>query len=268
MFDGRFMLRSYDFTPGRWLTPDPLGGDIMNPQSLNRYAYALNNPTTLTDPLGLSSVSGCGAGIICVNTWEYGGTLQPPVIPPAQELGGSSSIPFINPGVESFGTAICSDGSGAGDCGPMRGPSFGTWNGFSLPAHPTNIIPGPQSQQQKHAARDQCVNSFGAVKKVADTIGVWGLGSAAFTAGSSAFTGGMQWVYGTTANNIAQTIAEQAPSPTMEGVLATVGEKASFWEGTLGTFGKASLAVTVGATGVSAGIRGYCTEKTGDWNPF
>ncbi len=38
---------------GRWLTPDPLGGDITNPQSLNRYPYVLNNPTSLTDPLGL-----------------------------------------------------------------------------------------------------------------------------------------------------------------------------------------------------------------------
>jgi RHS repeat-associated protein len=42
------------YTPmGRWLSPDPLGGDITNPQSLNRYAYVLNNPTTLVDPLGL-----------------------------------------------------------------------------------------------------------------------------------------------------------------------------------------------------------------------
>ena len=45
---------------GRWFTPDPLGGDIMNPQSLNRYAYALNNPTTLTDPLGLDTIY-CGS---------------------------------------------------------------------------------------------------------------------------------------------------------------------------------------------------------------
>src|SRR5208282_455518 len=30
----------------RWPSPDPLGGDITNPQSLNRYAYVLNNPAT------------------------------------------------------------------------------------------------------------------------------------------------------------------------------------------------------------------------------
>jgi RHS repeat-associated protein len=38
---------------GRWMSPDPLGGDITNPQSLNRYAYVMNNPTTFIDPLGL-----------------------------------------------------------------------------------------------------------------------------------------------------------------------------------------------------------------------
>jgi RHS repeat-associated protein len=44
------------YTPsGRWLSPDP-GGlkavSLDNPQSWNMYAYALNNPTTLTDPSG------------------------------------------------------------------------------------------------------------------------------------------------------------------------------------------------------------------------
>ncbi len=32
-----------------------MGGDVTNPQSLNRYAYALNNPTSSNDPSGLSS---------------------------------------------------------------------------------------------------------------------------------------------------------------------------------------------------------------------
>jgi hypothetical protein len=35
------------------MTPDPLGGNVSDPNSLNRYAYVLNNPTNLIDPLGL-----------------------------------------------------------------------------------------------------------------------------------------------------------------------------------------------------------------------
>jgi len=46
-------FRMYESNLGRWMTPDPVAGDITNPQSLNRYAYVLNNPTNSTDPLGL-----------------------------------------------------------------------------------------------------------------------------------------------------------------------------------------------------------------------
>ncbi len=54
---------------GRWLTPDPTGGDVANPQSLNRYAYSLNNAATFNDPLGLQQ---CTPGQAC-----------PPPHPPA-----------------------------------------------------------------------------------------------------------------------------------------------------------------------------------------
>ncbi len=40
----------------RWLTPDPIGVKAVkldDPQTWNMYAYARNNPTTLTDPSGL-----------------------------------------------------------------------------------------------------------------------------------------------------------------------------------------------------------------------
>jgi RHS repeat-associated protein len=50
---GPTLYRTYAFSEGRWLSPDPLGGDLSNPQSLNRYAYVLNNPATFVDPLGL-----------------------------------------------------------------------------------------------------------------------------------------------------------------------------------------------------------------------
>ena len=39
-------FRQYDNTWGRWTSPDPYNGsyDITNPQSFNRYVYAMNNP--------------------------------------------------------------------------------------------------------------------------------------------------------------------------------------------------------------------------------
>jgi len=49
-------FRRYNPALGRWMTPDPMGGDATNPQSLNRYAYVLNNPVSNIDPTGLSCV--------------------------------------------------------------------------------------------------------------------------------------------------------------------------------------------------------------------
>ena len=50
--------RYYNPSLGRFMSPDPLGGDPKNPQSLNRYAYVLNNPLTLVDPSGLMAKGG------------------------------------------------------------------------------------------------------------------------------------------------------------------------------------------------------------------
>jgi RHS repeat-associated protein len=54
-----FLFRRYDPSAGRWLSPDPSGWRAVNqaaPQSLNRYAYVLNNPMSLTDPTGLDCI--------------------------------------------------------------------------------------------------------------------------------------------------------------------------------------------------------------------
>jgi RHS repeat-associated protein len=48
--------RKYSAVQGRWISPDPAGlgaVDPSNPQSWNRYAYALNNPLRYVDPSGL-----------------------------------------------------------------------------------------------------------------------------------------------------------------------------------------------------------------------
>jgi len=38
---------------GRFMSPDPLGGLKVDPQTLNKYSYVRNNPVNLTDPSGL-----------------------------------------------------------------------------------------------------------------------------------------------------------------------------------------------------------------------
>ncbi len=37
---------------GRFSSPDPIAGSLGNPQTLNRYAYARNNPVNMVDPMG------------------------------------------------------------------------------------------------------------------------------------------------------------------------------------------------------------------------
>ena len=44
--------RWYDPALGRFISPDPIVPQLGNPQTLNRYAYALNNPVKYNDPTG------------------------------------------------------------------------------------------------------------------------------------------------------------------------------------------------------------------------
>jgi RHS repeat-associated protein len=57
--------RYYNSRLGRFMSPDPLSGDVTNPQSLNRYTYVLNISTGLTDPFGMH----CRSGIWCNPVW-------------------------------------------------------------------------------------------------------------------------------------------------------------------------------------------------------
>lgn len=63
LYDAQF--REYEIY-GRWPSPDPAGTAAVNPanpQSWNRYAYVLNNPTNLIDPSGLQA--GPNSGMNC-----------------------------------------------------------------------------------------------------------------------------------------------------------------------------------------------------------
>ncbi len=53
-----FGARYYDSEIGRFITKDPDGGDVTDPQSLNPYVYVRNNPVNLVDPEGRQVVEG------------------------------------------------------------------------------------------------------------------------------------------------------------------------------------------------------------------
>jgi RHS repeat-associated protein len=44
---------------GRFMSADPMGGHLLDPQTLNRYSYVRNNPLNLTDPTGLDFYLQC-----------------------------------------------------------------------------------------------------------------------------------------------------------------------------------------------------------------
>ncbi len=58
----QFGARFYSPKMGRFLSADSIVPQPFNPQSLNRYTYALNNPIRYNDPTGHWIDEGCGTG--------------------------------------------------------------------------------------------------------------------------------------------------------------------------------------------------------------
>jgi RHS repeat-associated protein len=125
-------FRQYSSAQGRFLSPDPYGGsyDPSNPQSFNRYVYALNNPLSNVDPSGRECVwddgsydasddpdtgtaEGCGAA---------GGTFVPPEIFESVEgTNPGSWSPNANAQIQNDWTTV-SETVSAGLCpGPVAG---------------------------------------------------------------------------------------------------------------------------------------------------
>jgi RHS repeat-associated protein len=72
------VFRYYGSSLGRFMSPDPSGMDLANPldpQQLNLYAYARNNPLTFTDPYGLDCayLNNAGNGIESVDSHSSAG---------------------------------------------------------------------------------------------------------------------------------------------------------------------------------------------------
>ena len=133
------LTRMYTSNMGRWLSADRRGGHTGNPQSLNRYAYVLNNPSTLTDPLGLEDVS-CTTNedgsidcptIYSNSTADGGGT-------GGGDQSGTSSPPdsSVSTGTSGFISPSPPDGGGSGGGGGGDASSPGCIGGKK----PTDLI--------------------------------------------------------------------------------------------------------------------------------
>ena len=97
--------RYYNSRIGRFVSADPLAGNISDPQSLNRYAYVANNPTNYTDPAGMflypcASMSSCNWG------GQFGGYGSNPR--PDMTTGFSVYDPFFS--TRCYGSEGCFTG--------------------------------------------------------------------------------------------------------------------------------------------------------------
>ena len=74
-------FRMYAPNLGRWLAPDPVAGSAEEPGSLNRYAYVMNDPVNLVDPLGLDCKTPDGRTVPCPEDTSITvtGAIGPPV---------------------------------------------------------------------------------------------------------------------------------------------------------------------------------------------
>jgi RHS repeat-associated protein len=140
--------RYYTSQFGRFMSPDPLGGNVADPQSLNRYAYVTNDPLSLVDPSGLDpcppwlplcySASGGNVGK-GGGTGAFGGPFG----------GGSDAFGFGGGGLSICFALNCGFGGG----------------GFA------STIPGPPSAGQIASESTSWNIAAGIGKELSNTVG-------------------------------------------------------------------------------------------------
>jgi RHS repeat-associated protein len=151
-------FRQYSSTPGRWMSPDPYDGSYnpLDPQSLNRYSYVLNNPVAYVDPSGLFCEYYVDAGDQTgqIEEWDFNSSVGE-----CASTGGTWSP----------------DGTGGGDAGNNGAPGNGADTGApaapSGPAGPGAGGGGPGAPSNAH---QQCVKNAllkGAATTALDAIG-------------------------------------------------------------------------------------------------
>ena len=115
--------RFYGSSIGRFLRPDPIGGNPANPQSWNLYAYVLGNPVNYNDPTGLYTNHGAKEAKLpspLGTAWEMtmvekhtmlAVTQQQSLLAPSNDFKFSSPYGYTNSGGSGCGVACSGEGS-------------------------------------------------------------------------------------------------------------------------------------------------------------
>jgi RHS repeat-associated protein len=203
-----FMFRRYYPIAGRWISPDPAGisaVDPANPQSWNRYAYVLNNPTNALDPLGLVEddpwdhfVAGgsYGGGGNCT----YNGI----------SIGCGAARGFLS----GDSSAICPNGDCAGYGSRWKIDTLGDHYMFNIPSRPT-YDPDDGDTENGAIVKDAFWVDLGTVSDwnfafQSSSIGWWSAFGKSLGKGPSTGTGSCLQVFQDTFTPIVKEVKSQA----------------------------------------------------------
>jgi RHS repeat-associated protein len=151
------LFRKLATLQGRWSSPDPIAGSPLDPQTLNRFAYAKNKPTSVTDSDGLYArdqhefitfVMAVATGHPDANDIARGAGDADSFRHAATGLGGLGYIINFN---KHFGTP-CTVG---GEC-----PSGGYVLGFKLHLVEDNSVRGPHYLSGGYSFGQRLTSSF------------------------------------------------------------------------------------------------------------
>lgn len=129
------LSRRYHPTQGRWISPDSSIPDVLDPQMFDAYHYALNRPTSITDPTGLVD---CPQGKTC------------PIYLPG--YGGSTTVTATVDDVLIFGPTIGRECFG---CSLFTGVAPATQCVYVL-VNPCGSAPANNATKQPPKPQSQC----------------------------------------------------------------------------------------------------------------
>ena len=131
--------RSYDPAVGRFVSPDPLVPNPMNPEAYNRYAYVYNNPLSLTDPFGFAPDDD-------KSDWNPHQSDPLPFSPLPDPTLGPSEAPSQGP-AEGSSAGGSGGSSGSGDK-PLSSSTGGPPAPYGIPL---NFGPAPTEREYQQA---------------------------------------------------------------------------------------------------------------------